>query len=194
MIETPGCHRNGTSSAQIASSAAGPEDTQLGDATSEATGEHRRRGRLRAHAEEQFVVFTAVERQLFGFEPEPSAERAHAAREGQTIQMDLGGEATFAKAKFYRTAKFDECSFASPANFDQAEFLQETTGPLVPAARFQKTEFGSRTDFRNTVFAGMAEFQRAAFSANARFDEAEFKADAVFEGALFDGTAGSDSL
>lgn len=105
-----------------------------------------------------------------------------------TTQFD--GEATFAKAKFYRTAKFDECSFASPANFDQAEFLQETTGPLVPAARFQKTEFGSRTDFRNTIFAGMAEFQRAAFSANARFDEAEFKADAVFEGALFDGTAG----
>ena len=59
---------------------AGSEDTQLGDTTSEATGEHRRRGGLRAHAEEQLVVFTAVERQLLGFESAPPAERAHSAR------------------------------------------------------------------------------------------------------------------
>ena len=100
------------------------------------------------------------------------------------------GEAKFAKAKFHGLGNFDESAFASPADFDQVEFLRETTGPLVPAARFQKAEFLTRADFRNAAFTGIAEFQRCHFVGNVRFDESEFKADAVFEGVEFEGTPG----
>jgi hypothetical protein len=100
------------------------------------------------------------------------------------------GEAHFKQAKFYDIANFDDVAFASVADFEKTEFLRETTGPLVPAARFQKTRFAARADFRTAKFIGNAEFIRTQFAGNARFDEAEFQADASFECAVFEGTVG----
>jgi uncharacterized protein YjbI with pentapeptide repeats len=100
------------------------------------------------------------------------------------------GEANLKQAKFYDLANFDDAVFASGADFDKAEFLRETTGPLVPAARFQKSQFNARADFRSAKFVGNAEYIRAHFGGNARFDEAEFQADATFEGVVFEGTVG----
>lgn len=100
------------------------------------------------------------------------------------------GEANLGQAKFYDLANFDDAAFASTADFDKAEFSRETTGPLVPAARFHKAQFGARADFRTAKFVGNAEFIRAHFSGNGRFDEADFQADATFENAVFDGTIG----
>jgi hypothetical protein len=99
-------------------------------------------------------------------------------------------EALFKQAQFYHLTVFDEAVFAANADFEKAEFLRESSGPLDPAARFQKTLFKSRAEFRGSKFAGHAEFIRAQFAGNARFDEAEFLSEANFEGAAFEGTAG----
>jgi hypothetical protein len=115
---------------------------------------------------------------------------AHFASPAQFQNTRFDGDADMSEAKFYDLANFDDAAFASTADFEKTEFLRETTGPLVPAARFQKTRFGARADFRLTKFVGIAEFIRAVFAGNARFDEAEFQSDANFEGALFEGTVG----
>jgi hypothetical protein len=111
---------------------------------------------------------------------------AHVAR-FQGARFD--GEANLTEAKFYHIADFDDAAFASVAIFEKAEFLRETTGPLVPAARFHKAQFSARADFRSVKFTGNAEFIRTAFGGHARFDESEFQADANFECAIFEGTA-----
>jgi len=100
------------------------------------------------------------------------------------------GEALFKQAKFRTLAVFDEAAFASAADFERAEFQRESTGPLAPAVRFQKTQFASRAEFRGVKFTGHAEFVRARFGSHARFDEAEFLAEANFSEAAFEGTAG----
>ena len=99
-------------------------------------------------------------------------------------------EATFKQAQFHHLTVFDEAVFTGAADFEKCEFLRESTGPLVPAARFQKAQLKSRAEFRGCKFTGHAEFVRVQFGGNARFDEAEFLADANFEGATFEGTAG----
>lgn len=100
------------------------------------------------------------------------------------------GEASFKQSQFYNLTVFDEATFAAAADFEKSEFLRESTGPLAPAARFQKTQFLSRAEFRGGKFTGHGEFIRTRFGANARFDEAEFGGDVNFEGAVFEGTAG----
>lgn len=115
-----------------------------------------------------------------------NAQFTHVAR-FQATRCD--GDANFKQAKFFHIANFDDAAFASPAEFEKAEFRRETTGPLVPAARFQKTQFASRADFRGAKFIGNAEFIRTVFGGNARFDEAEFQADGIFESAVFEATA-----
>jgi uncharacterized protein YjbI with pentapeptide repeats len=106
----------------------------------------------------------------------------------QTARFD--GNTDLTQATFYYLANFDEVVFASSVSFEKAEFLRETTGPLVPAARFQKTQFGSRVDLRSSKFVGNAEFVRARFSGSARFDETEFRGETTFESAIFESTAG----
>lgn len=115
---------------------------------------------------------------------------ANFANTAQFHGARLDGDANLTEVKFYDLANFDDTVFVAAVNFEKAEFLRETTGPLVPAARFQKTQFGSRIDFRTAKFVGNAEFVRARFGGNARFDEAEFQAEATFEAAFFEGTAG----
>jgi hypothetical protein len=106
----------------------------------------------------------------------------------QSVCFDA--DASFKQSQFYNLAVFDDAAFKAAADFEKAEFLRESTGPLAPAARFQKTQFLGRTEFRGCKFAGHGEFIRTRFSANARFDEAEFAGDANFEDAAFEGTAG----
>lgn len=115
------------------------------------------------------------------------ANFAHVAR-FHGVRFD--GDASFSQCSFYHLANFDDAAFSSVADFEKAEFNRESTGPLVPAARFQKTAFGGRTDFRGAKFVGNAEFIRTQFTGNARFDEAEFQAEASFENSVFEGTAG----
>ncbi|MGF1623206.1 MAG: pentapeptide repeat-containing protein [Rhodomicrobiaceae bacterium] len=115
---------------------------------------------------------------------------AHFASPALFQNASFDGDADLSEIKFYDLAAFDEAAFASVANFEKTEFLRETTGPLVPAARFQKVQFNARADFRTAKFIGNAEFPRARFGNNARFDEADFQAEASFEGVLFEGTVG----
>lgn len=116
-----------------------------------------------------------------------SVHFAFTARFGGTR---FDGDAILKQVKFYHVADFEDAAFASPADFERTEFLRDSTGPLVPAARFQKVQFGKRADFRGARFTGHAEFVRTQFGGNPRFDEAEFKADANFEGAVLEGTVG----
>ena len=72
----------------------------------------------------------------------------------QGVRFD--GEASFKQSQFYHLASFDDAAFASAADFEKGEFLRESTAPLAPAARFQKTQFKSRTEFSVNIFTGHA--------------------------------------
>ena len=128
-------------------------------------------------------------------------DKAHFAGKAEFTNVNFGsaaqfqgarfdGEVSFTKSKFHDLANFDDAVFAASCNYEKTEFLRETTGPLVPAARFQKTHFCSRADFRTSRFTGNAEFIRSRFAGSARFDEAIFQTEATFENASFEVTAG----